>query len=146
MYDLRHGGSADHALPRGRQEDTRHWGAGLDDCRSDGGNESCGGACRETDSGGSEGLPRKAGSVGGPTTCHGAPVSQTSRRIYFIISTTRDLVPRIGSILPNNETLISYDDKNGVNLRLISCTKAQKCLHKKNYAVLTHVVMKPRKR
>lgn len=40
--------------------------------------------------------------------------------------------------LPNHETLIIYGDKPCANLRLISCIKAQKCIHKKNYAFLAH--------
>ena len=87
-------------FPRGRQEDMRYWGAGPNDCHIDGGNERCGGLCQETDSRASEGLPRKTGGIGGPTTGHGAPVGQTSRCIHFIISTTRDLPPRVGPILP----------------------------------------------
>ena len=36
--------------------------------------------------------------------------------------------------------MIIYGDKSGQNLKLISCTKAQKYLHKKYYAFLAHVV------
>ncbi|XP_023758469.1 uncharacterized protein LOC111906913 [Lactuca sativa] len=42
----------------------------------------------------------------------------------------------------NDETLIIYGDKLSANLRLISCIKAQKCLHKKNPAFVAHVVDK----
>ena len=44
--------------------------------------------------------------------------------------------------LPNNETLVIYGDKPRTNLRLISCIKSQKCLHKKNHALFSHVVDK----
>ena len=44
--------------------------------------------------------------------------------------------------LPNDETLIIYGEKPDANLCLISCIKAQKCLHKKNHAFLAHVVDK----
>ena len=44
--------------------------------------------------------------------------------------------------LPNHETLIIYGDKHRANLRLILCSKGQKCLHKKNYAFVAHVVDK----
>ncbi|KAI3752357.1 hypothetical protein L2E82_24335 [Cichorium intybus] len=45
-------------------------------------------------------------------------------------------------ILPNGETLIIYGDKSGQNLKLISCTKAQKYLHKNYHAFLAYVVDK----
>ncbi|XP_023771696.1 uncharacterized protein LOC111920359 [Lactuca sativa] len=44
--------------------------------------------------------------------------------------------------LLNHETLIIYGDKLDTNLRLISCIKAQKCLLKKNYTFLAHIVDK----
>ena len=44
--------------------------------------------------------------------------------------------------LPTNETLFIYSDKPGAKLCLISCIKAQKCLHNKNHAFLAHVVDK----
>ncbi|CAH1450892.1 unnamed protein product [Lactuca virosa] len=44
--------------------------------------------------------------------------------------------------LSDHETLMIYGDKTVVNLRLISCIKAQKYLHKKNYAFLAHVMNK----
>ena len=44
--------------------------------------------------------------------------------------------------LSNDETLIVYGDKLRSNLQLISCIRAQKCLHKKNHAFLAHVVDK----
>ena len=48
--------------------------------------------------------------------------------------------------LPNHETLIIYGDKRGANLYLILCIKAQKCLHKKNYVFLAHVVDEAKRR
>ena len=44
--------------------------------------------------------------------------------------------------LPNGEKMIVYGDKSGENLRIISCIKAQKYLHKKCQAFLAHVVDK----
>ena len=47
--------------------------------------------------------------------------------------------------LPNGEALIIYGDKSGKNLKVISCTKTQKYLHKKCSAFLAHIVDKRRK-
>ncbi|XP_052627241.1 uncharacterized protein LOC128133747 [Lactuca sativa] len=47
--------------------------------------------------------------------------------------------------LPNGEALIIYGDKCGKNLKVISCTKTQKYLHKKCSAFLAHIVDKKRK-
>ncbi|CAH1422255.1 unnamed protein product [Lactuca virosa] len=44
--------------------------------------------------------------------------------------------------LPNHETLIIYGAKPSTNLRLISCIKAHKCLQKKDFAFLAHIVDK----
>ena len=38
--------------------------------------------------------------------------------------------------------MIVYGDKAGDNLRIVSCIKAQKYLHKKCYAFLAHIVDK----
>ena len=48
--------------------------------------------------------------------------------------------------LPYREALIIYGDKSSQNMKLISCTNAQKYIHKKYYAFLVHVVDKARKR
>ncbi|KAL7604912.1 hypothetical protein Lser_V15G16039 [Lactuca serriola] len=42
--------------------------------------------------------------------------------------------------LPNNETLVIYDAKPDTNLQIVSCIKAQKYLHKRYHAFLTHVM------
>ena len=47
--------------------------------------------------------------------------------------------------LPNVEAMIIYRDKLGQNLKLISCAKSQKYLHKKYYAFLAHIVDKTKK-
>ena len=41
-----------------------------------------------------------------------------------------------------DETLIIYGDKPGKNLRIVSCIKAQKYLHKKYYAFLSTICAK----
>ena len=47
--------------------------------------------------------------------------------------------------LLNGEALIIYRDKSGKNLKVISCTKTQKYLHKKCSAFLAHIVDRKRK-
>ncbi|KAL7614378.1 hypothetical protein Lser_V15G06797 [Lactuca serriola] len=47
--------------------------------------------------------------------------------------------------LPNGKALIIYGDKSGKNLKVISCTKTHKYLHKKCSAFLAHIVDKKRK-
>lgn len=44
--------------------------------------------------------------------------------------------------LPNGKSLMIYRDMSSGNLRIISCMKVQKYLHKKYYAFLAHVVNK----
>lgn len=42
--------------------------------------------------------------------------------------------------LPNNETLMITEDKSGKNLRILSCEKARKCLQRRCFAFLAHMM------
>lgn len=48
----------------------------------------------------------------------------------------------VSIILPNGETLTIYSDKSSQNLKLVSCIKPRKYLHKKYYTFLAHIVDK----
>jgi ribosomal protein L34E len=58
------------------------------------------------------------------------------------ISSRRRHVKAVQLNLPSGNTMLVYDDKSSDKFRITSCMKAQKYLHEKCCAFMTHIVDK----